>query len=120
MVAARDGDLRDPLADEGASAAGFLYGQAASIVGDRVNALFGLDTFRIDPLVDGGDAVAKARITVGKRLSRDLTVTYSADPSSTDSQRLQVEWRLRGGLVLVLTQNGDNTYVADARWEQRF
>lgn len=103
------------------SAASFLYGQAASAIGERVSNLFGLDKFRVDPLLGtSGDNLSAARVTVGKRLSRRLSVTYSVDPSSTESQRLQVEWRLGEGLVLVLTQNGDNTYSADARWDTSF
>ncbi len=103
------------------SAASFLYGQAASAIGERVQNLFGLDKFRVDPLVgSSGDTLSAARVTVGKRLSRRLSLTYSVDPSTTESQRLQVEWRLTEGLVLVLTQNGDSTYSADARWDTSF
>lgn len=106
--------------DPSTSAATFLYGQAASVIGDRVNRLFGFDKFRIDPLVGSGDNLSKARVTVGKRLSKDVFVTFSDDPTSTEDQRLQVEWQVSPGLVLVLTQNGDDTYSADARWESSF
>ena len=106
--------------DPSTSAATFLYGQAASVIGDRVNRLFGFDKFRIDPLTGSSDNFSKARVTVGKRLSKDVFVTFSDDPTSTDDQRLQVEWQVSPGLVLVLTQNGENTYSADARWETGF
>ena len=106
--------------DEGNSAAGFLYGQAASAIGDRVNSLFGFDKFRIDPLTGSGDNLSRAQLTVGKRLSKDLFVTYSVDPSSSDNQKIRVEWQLTDSLVLVLTQNGDDTFSADARWESTF
>ncbi len=103
-----------------ASAASFLYGQAATVVGDRVSDLFGFDKFRIDPLTGSGDNLSRARVTVGKRISKDVFLTYSVDPSSTEEQRLQIEWQVSPGLVLVLTQNGDNSYSADARWESSF
>lgn len=106
--------------DPATSAASFLYGQAASVIGDRVNTLFGLDKFRIDPLTGTGDQLSKARITVGKRLSKDVFLTLSTDPSSTESQRLQIEWQVGPNLVLVLRQNGDNTFSGDARWETSF
>ena len=106
--------------DPSTSAATFLYGQAASVIGDRVNRLFGFDKFRIDPLTGSGDNLSKARVTVGKRLSKDVFVTFSDDPTSTEDQRLQVEWQVTPGLVLVLTQNGDDSYSADARWESGF
>lgn len=106
--------------DRGNSAAGFLYGQAASAIGDRVSSLFGFDKFRIDPLTGSGDNLAKAQLTVGKRLSKDLFLTYSVDPSTPDNQKIRVEWQLTDSLVLVLTQNGDDTFSADARWESTF
>ncbi len=106
--------------DPATSAATFLYGQAASVIGQRVNDLFGFDKFRIDPLTGSGDQLSKARVTVGKRLSKDVFVTFSGDPSSTEDQRLQIEWQVGPGLSLILTQNGDDTYSADARWESSF
>ncbi|MCP3960903.1 MAG: hypothetical protein GY719_23910 [bacterium] len=106
--------------DPSTSAATFLYGQAASVIGQRVNNLFGFDKFRIDPLTGSGDQLSKARVTVGKRLSKDVLVTFSADPSSTEDQRLRIEWQVSPGMVLVLTQNGDDSYSADARWESSF
>lgn len=106
--------------DQSTSAASFLYGQAASVIGERVNHLFGFDKFRIDPLTGSGDNLSTARLTVGKRLSKDLFVSYSLDPSSTEDQRLRIEWQVSDGLTLVLTQNGDDSYSADARWETSF
>lgn len=106
--------------DPSTSAATFLYGQAASVIGERVNTLFGFDKFRIDPLTGSGDNLSKARVTVGKRLSKDIFLTFSTAPSANEAQRLQIEWQASPGLKLVLTQNSDDTYSADARWETSF
>lgn len=115
-----DSRLADRRESDSTSAASFLYGQAAAVVGERFNTLFGFDRFRIDPLTGSGDNWSEARFTVGKRISKDFFVTYSVDPSSTEEQRLQIEWQVSPGLVLVLSQNGDNSYSADARWESSF
>ncbi|MEM8993732.1 MAG: translocation/assembly module TamB domain-containing protein [Acidobacteriota bacterium] len=117
LVAERTAQLGE---DPGTSAATFLYGQAATVLGRRVNDLFRFDRFRIDPLTGADDNLSKARLTVGKRLSKDVFVTYSVDPSSTDNQRIRVEWQVADGLILVLTQNGDDSFSADARWETSF
>ncbi len=101
-------------------AEGFLYGQATSLITRRVNRLFGLDKLRIDPLTSSTGSLSSARVTVGKRLSRDLTATYSYDPTTTEQQVLELEWHISRSLVLVLTQNGDNSYAVDARWEKAF
>ncbi len=103
----------------GMAAETLLYGQAASLVSARVGKLFGIDRLKVDPLA-GGDNLSAARVTVGKRLSSRVYLTYSVDPSSTAQQVLQVEWKVSDDLTLVLTQNGDESYAVDARWERRF
>ncbi len=108
-----------PGAAPGMAAESLLYGQAASLVSARVGKLFGVDRLRIDPLATG-ESVSAARVTVGKRLSSRVYLTYSVDPSSTAQQVLQVEWKLSDDLTLVLTQNGNESYAVDARWEKRF
>lgn len=108
----------DPTASGGAAEA-LLYGQAASLLTARVGELFGFDRLQVKPLTSG-DTVSAASVTIGKRLSSRLYVTYSLDPSSTAQQILQAEWRITDRLMLVLTQNGNESYSVDARWESRF
>jgi translocation and assembly module TamB len=98
----------------------FLYGQAASALSQRVGTLFGFDRFRIDPLASTGQAISGVGVTIGKRLSRDVFVTYSTDPTSERQYIVQVEWQIRADVTLVLTQAGDGTYAVDAQWERRF
>jgi hypothetical protein len=98
----------------------FLFGQAASAVTQRVGTLFGFDRFRIDPLTSAGQPVSGVGVTVGKRLSKDLFVTYSYDPTNNRQSIVQVEWQLKKNVTLVLTQVGDGTYTVDAQWERRF
>jgi translocation and assembly module TamB len=106
-------------ANRAQAAESLLYGQAAALIGQRVGTLFGVDRLQIEPLTTG-ETVSAARVTVGKRLSRRIYVTYSVDPTSTAQQILEVEWRLSDELTLVLTQNGDGSYALDTRWGRRF
>jgi autotransporter translocation and assembly factor TamB len=116
------GELTPEAGQGGASqgAESFLAGQAANLIGQRVGTLFGLDKFRVAPLAAGGDVVSSVRLTVGKRLRRNLLLTYSVDPSATQDQFLTVEWRLNQNLFLLFTQNGDGSYAVDAKWEKAF
>ena len=102
------------------AAEGLIYSQATAAIASRFNRLFGLDQFRIDPLTSSSGDLSSARVTVGKQLSRDLFATYSYDPSQTEEQILELEWRINRSLLLVLTQNGDGTYAVDARWQRAF
>jgi hypothetical protein len=103
----------------GAAAQQFLYGQAASVISDRVNTLFGFDRFRVAPVAAGAGQGSLA-FTVGKQISRDIFVTYSRDPSTSDLDVLQVEWQVEENVVVVLTQRGDGSYAVDVQVERRF
>ncbi|MEM7051751.1 MAG: translocation/assembly module TamB domain-containing protein [Acidobacteriota bacterium] len=97
----------------------FLYGQAANLLGERVNSLFGFDRFRVNPVASAeGDSALS--FTVGKQISRDLFLTYTSDPSTDLDYRLQVEWQVSDALTVVLSQDGDDTYAVDLRLEHRF
>jgi autotransporter translocation and assembly factor TamB len=99
----------------------FLYGQAASVVSERLGTLFGFDTFRIAPTArEAGGAIGSVGVTVGKRVSKDVFVTYTDRPSDTEGNLLQVEWQVDENMTLVFTAVGDNAYRVDARWDRRF
>ena len=100
----------------------FLAGQAASLVSKRVNTLFGFDRFRIDPQAnETGGSLGGVRLTAGKSISRDLFVTYSTNPASSEEYILRIEWQVARNVVLVFTRNGkDDTYAVDAEWEKRY
>jgi hypothetical protein len=108
--------------EQAIGAQSFLAGQAASLVSRRVNSLFGFDRFRIDPqATETGGAVGGVRLTVGKRISRDLFVTYTTNPASSEEYLLRIEWQVARNVVLVFTRNGrDDTYAVDAEWEKRY
>lgn len=103
-------------------AGAILASQAASAVTARVGTLFGFDRFRIDPQPSpSGGAIGGVRLTVGKRISRDVFVTYTTDPSSSEDYIVRVEWQLSDKVLLVLTRDGENdTFALDAEWEKRF
>lgn len=96
-------------------AATLLYGQAASLVTERVNTLFGFDRFRVNPGIGGAVGFA-----VGKRLSRDFYVTVSNDPVNDLDYVVQAEWRVSDLVTLVLTQRGEEAFAVDLRWEKQF
>jgi translocation and assembly module TamB len=101
-------------------ATSLLYGQAASLVAQRTGRLFGLDRFRVQPLTTASGELSSARVTVGKQLSRDLSVTYSYDPSTTAEQVFEIEWLVERGVTLLLRQNGDESYGVDVVWKKSF
>jgi len=71
-----------------------------------VERVFGLNRFSIDPSIVRGGAgtTTSARLTVGKRLTPDLSVIYSQDLRGTEERILSIEYILSDRFSLLLTR----------------
>jgi translocation and assembly module TamB len=94
------------------------------------NKLFGLNRFEINPVI-GGRAGANpgARLTLGKRISKELSVTYSTNVTSDPNQILSVEYRVSDRLSFIAqyeqasTQqisSRNNSFSFEIRFRKRF
>jgi translocation and assembly module TamB len=86
-------------------------GTAASLLTDTIinapaqratDKLFGLNRFEIDPLVAGrSGASPTARLTVGRQINKDLSVTYSTNVTSVPNQVIALEYRVSNRLSFI-------------------
>ena len=63
--------------------------------------LFGLSRFEINPVINGTGSSPAARLTLGRRINKDLSVTYSTNVTSDPNQILAVEYRLSDRLFFI-------------------
>ncbi len=64
--------------------------------------LFGLNRFELDPLIAGrGGQSPTARLTVGRQINKNLSVTYSTNVTGNQNQVLAVEYRVSNRLSFV-------------------
>ncbi|HKR02556.1 MAG TPA: translocation/assembly module TamB domain-containing protein [Pyrinomonadaceae bacterium] len=64
--------------------------------------LFGLNRFEIDPLIAGrGGESPTARLTVGRQINKNLSITYSTNVTGNQNQVLAVEYRVSNRLSFV-------------------
>ncbi len=85
--------------------------------------LFGLSRFSIDPLLVGRGSDPTARITVGQRITKDLTITYSQNLTSGVSgiDRVGlVEYRLSNRFSVVGIRNERGEFGFDIRLRKKF
>lgn len=86
--------------------------------------LFGLNRFSIDPLIAGRGSDPTARVTVGRRVTRDLTITYSQNLTSSGQSGLErivlVEYRLSNRLSVIGYRNERGELGFDVRLRKRF
>ncbi|HVT16491.1 MAG TPA: translocation/assembly module TamB domain-containing protein [Thermoanaerobaculia bacterium] len=103
------------------AAAGFLAGQASSALSARVGRLFGLDRLRIDTtsLSAAGQPTSGVVIIAGKRLSKNVFVTYVSTPNNPHQDVRQIEWQAARSLKVLLTQSA-GSYAVDFQLERRF
>ncbi len=113
-------------------------GTAASLLTDAlINApvsratskLFGLSRLEISPVITGTSSTPTARLTVARRISKDVTVTYSTNIASDPNQILLVEYRVSNRLSFVAQYEQGSTrnlstrnsnYGFEIRFRKRF
>jgi translocation and assembly module TamB len=85
--------------------------------------LFGLSRFSIDPLIVGRGNDPTARVTLGQRLTKNLTVTYSQNLTSSSSgldRIVLVEYRISNRFSVVGYRNERSELGFDVRVRKRF
>ena len=110
-------------ASSGASA--ILSEAVSSQLGGRVERLFGITRFRVDPgLAELGSAStsqnAAARVTVEQQVTRDLTITYVSNVGSTQQQVIQVEYNLNRNVSIVALRDYNGTFGIDIKFKKHF
>jgi len=110
----------------GNSGATALLSEAiSSQLGGRMERLFGITRFRVDPGLAGfGTATSGqnlgARVTVEQQVTRDLTVTYVSNVSSSQQQVIQVEYNLNRNVSIVGLRDQNGTFGVDIKIKKRF
>jgi len=95
-------------------------------VGRAVEQAFGVDTFQITPSLSDANTQSSrldpgARVTVGKRLSDRLYLTYSRSlSSSTGDQIVLLEYDQTDRFSWILSRNEDETYALELRIRRTF
>ena len=94
------------------------------------NKLFGLTRFEINPVIGGRSGSSPgARLTIGKRISKELSVTYSTNVTSDPNQILSFEYRVSDRLSFVALyeqastrqlSSRNNSFSFEIRFRKRF
>lgn len=104
-----------------------LASPVSSEVGRIVEQTFGVDTFQLTPsLIDPYSQSARgvnpsARVTIGKRVSERVYLTFSRNLSSSNNdQLLLLEYDQSDRLSWILSRNEDSTYALEVRVRHAF
>ncbi len=94
----------------------------SSELGGRIQRLFGISHFSVDPSYMEETAIQNpgARVTISQQFSRDLIITYSTDVTSTQEQVIQIEYTLRRDISVIALRDENGTFGIDVVRKKRF
>jgi len=124
LAAGQTDNSRLPTSEE------LFQGGAASILADllreRVGSRFGLmglDFIRFDLPIEAANSNPALRVTLSQQVSKDLTVTYSQDLSTSQQRLVVIEYFLTKNLSIVASREEANEIAAlglDIKLRKRF
>jgi translocation and assembly module TamB len=108
-----------------AGASALLSEAVSSQVGGRLEKLFGITNFRVDPALTtvgsaGSNQNGAARVTVQQRVTRNMTITYVSNVGSTQEQVIQVEYNVNRNISIVALRDYNGTFGIDIKIRKRF
>jgi len=92
-------------------------------LGGRIERLFGISHFRVDPFLAGTatESNAAARVTIEQQITRGLTVTYSTNAATSNQyQLIQVEYAVKRDLSVIFLRDINGTYGFDVKFVKHF
>jgi translocation and assembly module TamB len=117
--------LRTGGSQSGTTGASALVSEAiSSQLGGRVERLFGITRFRVDPGLAGVSSTgagqnAAARITVEQQVTRNLSITYVSNVSSTQQQVIEVIYNVNRTVSIVGLRDQNGTFGVDIKLKKR-
>jgi translocation and assembly module TamB len=94
----------------------------SSQLGGRVQRLFGISHFSVDPFLSNSTAggATSARVTISQQVSQELVITYITNVTSTQQQVIQIEYAVRRDVSLVALRDENGTFGIDVVFKKRF
>jgi len=119
---AESGLRSEPGAAQNYGATALLSEAISSGVGGRIEHLFGISSFRVDPFVAGTatESNAAARVTIQEQLTRDISITYSTNASTNQYQLIQVDYAIKRGLSIQFLRDINGTYGMDVKFVKHY
>jgi translocation and assembly module TamB len=112
-----------PGASQNYGATALLSEAITSGIGGRIEHLFGISQFRVDPFAAGPttESSAAARVTIVDQIARGFTVTYSTNAATTNQYQLvQVQYAVKRNVSVEFLRDINGTYGFDIKWVRHF
>jgi len=102
------------------STASLLSYQLAGRAKKSTSGVLSLDRFRIDPLISESSSEMTARLTLGKKLSKNFLFMYSTNLATQRKEIYRIEWNLGRDFTLVAVRDEQERIGFDLKIRKRF
>jgi translocation and assembly module TamB len=94
----------------------------SSQLGGRLEKLFGISRFRVDPFLagTGNEQNAAARVTIEQRIGNKFTITYVTNVTGAQQEVIQVEYLVRPDVSIIALRDYNGTFGLDVVFKKRF
>jgi len=110
-------------ASQNYGATALLSEAITSGIGGRIEHLFGISQFRVDPFAaeTTTESNAAARVTIVEQVAHGLTITYSTNAATTNQyQLIQVEYAVKKNVSVEFLRDINGIYGFDIKWVRHF
>ena len=104
----------------GMAASSLLVQGLSQQVESRMQRLLGFRQFRIDPYLSSRSNNPTARVTLERRVAKNLSLTYSTDLTSAEQQIVLIEYFFDPDYSLIASRDEKGNYGLDLRIQRRF
>lgn len=102
------------------STASLLSFQLSEEAKKRAESLFSIDRLRIDPFIMGSSSEMTARLSLGKKLSRNFFILYSTNLTNQREEITRIEWELTKDLSIIGMRDEEGRVSIDVKLHKRF
>jgi len=102
------------------SLSSFLSFRLTERLTSRASKILGLDWLRISPLLTGSTFLATPRLSLGKKITEDITVLYSTNLSTNRRDYLFLEWKFTRDMSIIAIRDEEGRIGLDVKVQKRF
>ncbi len=126
LAGASDREILDTLVGNeteelaGVGVASLLTERLSQEVGKRAERLFGLDRFSVNPFLVGQFANPTARVSLGKQITRALSINYSTNLNAATEAIILIEYTPEGPMSWILSRDEEGDVGLDVKFRKSF
>ncbi|MCP2604638.1 translocation/assembly module TamB domain-containing protein [Candidatus Aminicenantes bacterium AH-873-B07] len=86
----------------------------------KASKIFGIDWFKINPFLMGSVSQTTPRLSLGKKIAKDIIILYSTNLSTHRNDYLFLEWKFTKDISIIAIRDEEGRIGLDVKFHKRF